>query len=228
MVFSAHPDDAEMAMGGTLLKLSRSGLKIHHVCLTRGEMGTHGDVDTRAREFETACSLAGCIGEMWDLPDTAVENTPAQRIRVARAIRQYRPKIVFCPYHTNPLGELGGIANVDHYASGSLVRDGVKMARLDKTVGEFPKHTIHKLYFYMLPRDIRPRIYVDVSDVIDDTVALIECYKSQMAIGFSGRPIQDLLLVRRAAAGLDIGSQYAEGFTTDLPLVLQPRHFIDL
>ncbi|RMG42815.1 MAG: hypothetical protein D6719_05330 [Candidatus Dadabacteria bacterium] len=226
LIFSAHPDDAEMAMGGTLLKLARAGLKLHHVVLTHSEMSTHGDVKTREAEFKSACEFIGCQGEFLDFYDTQVENTPQARLKIARVIRQYRPAAVFAPYHTNNRGEPGGIANVDHYATGALVRDAVKIARLKKTVPELEPHTVKRLFFYMLPRDVLPRLYVNITDLIDDAMALVRCYKSQMKINFMGNDIEHILKTKKASFGIEVGAGYAEGFTTDLPLEITPELII--
>ena len=40
-IFS-HPDDAELSVAGTLLKLKQQGYRTAVVDLTRGEMGTRG------------------------------------------------------------------------------------------------------------------------------------------------------------------------------------------
>lgn len=228
LVFGAHPDDGEMIMGGTMIKLVKAGYSLKYICLTQGEMGTFGDAATREAEFKQSCKIIGCSGELLDFPDTRVENTPHGRIKLARIIRAAKPKIVFAPYHSNSLAELSGVANVDHYASGALVRDACKMARLEKTVPDLAKHQIQKLYFYMLPRDVYGGLYVDVSDVIDTTLQAITAYASQMNIKPQGKDIKEVLLTRRKAAGLDIGVEYAERFCTDLPLRMQAKHFLEL
>lgn len=228
LVFGAHPDDAEMAMGGTMIRLVDAGFSVKQVILTPADMSTHGTPESRVREFEAACTSIGCSGEILDYQDTAVENTQEVRFRLARIIRQHTPAIVFAPFHSNPRGELGGVANVDHYTTGAAVRDAVKMARLQRTVPDVAKHTVKKLYFFMLPRDLLPSLYVDISDVIDRTMAAIRCYKSQMAINFIGNDIEHTLHTRRAARGLDIGVKYAEVFVTDLPLILKPGQFFEI
>lgn len=228
LVFGAHPDDAEMAMGGTMIRLVDQGFSLKQVILTPADMSTYGTPQSRVSEFKAACAAVGCSGEILDYKDTGVENTQEVRLRLARIIRQHTPAIVFAPFHSNPRGELGGVANVDHYTTGAAVRDAVKMARLEKTVPDVPKHTVKKLYFFMLPRDVLPTLYVDISDVMDRTMAAIRCYKSQMAINFIGNDIEHALQTRRAARGLDIGARFAEAFTTELPLILEPEQFFRL
>ena len=58
LIFAAHPDDAELAMGGTIAKLTKSDLKVGIIDLTRGELGTRGTAETRQREaFNAAITL---------------------------------------------------------------------------------------------------------------------------------------------------------------------------
>jgi bacillithiol biosynthesis deacetylase BshB1 len=228
LVVSAHPDDAEMAMGGTLVALTSSGLKVHHLVLTRGEMSTYGDVETRMEELRAASEIVGCSYEVLDFGDLRIENTPDNRLVVAERIRRLQPKIVFAPYHTNTAAELGGIANIDHYTSGSLVRDAVKLARLEKAVPGVAKHTVKKLYFYMLPRHIRPTIAVDVTEHWERAFMAIRAYRSQMDIVHLGHQIEEHLLAMRTGLGLEIGVRYAEGFVTDQRLNFRPEHFLQV
>jgi len=218
LVFGAHPDDAEMAMGGTMIRLTNAGYRLLSVSLTRGQMSTKGTVEERLEEFANASKVIGCSHLALDFMDTEVENRPEGRKAVAALIRRHRPRIVFAPYHTNPYGELWGIANVDHYAAGSLVRDGAKMARLDKVIPDLPPHQIDQLYFYMLPRDVHPNLLVDVSDVIERTFEAIRCYRSQMELVINGSRVEQILRTMRAHPAVAIGAEYAEGFTTELPL----------
>ena len=228
LVVSAHPDDCEFAMGGTLIKMAQAGSKIFSLVLTESEMSTSGDVERRKRELAAACSIVGMQYEQWDLPDTGIDNTRENRLRVAKLIRQLKPRVVFAQYHTNPVGEMAGVAHVDHYTTGSLVRDAVKMARLEKTVPDVPKHTVSRLYFYMLPRQVMPTMLVDVSDVAERLQQLIGAYDSQLINKFGGLNLSDYLMTRRSNLGMDIGVRYAEGFITDVPLRMTPQSILAL
>ena len=57
LAIGAHPDDVDMICGGTLAKLVAGGRAVAIVDLTRGEMGTRGSPEIRARE---ALASAGC------------------------------------------------------------------------------------------------------------------------------------------------------------------------
>ena len=57
-VFS-HPDDAELTMAGTLFKLKAQGYRTGVIDMTRGEMGTRGTPEIRAKEALNAAALMG-------------------------------------------------------------------------------------------------------------------------------------------------------------------------
>ena len=59
LVFAPHPDDAELGMGGTIVKLARQGHRIHIVDMTNGEPTPHGTVETRAKESAAAAKVLG-------------------------------------------------------------------------------------------------------------------------------------------------------------------------
>ena len=225
IVFGAHPDDAEMGMGGTMVKLVKAGYKVLTVSLTNSELSTYGDVESRKKEFAEAAEIIGTKHLALDFVDGQVENNYESRLKVARVIREFRPKIVFAPYHTNNLADLGGRSNVDHYTTGSLVRDSIKLARLAKAIPDLERHEIQKSFFYLEPRDKWANIIVDVSDEIQQAMQAIRAYKSQMEIKLAGQKIEDILLTWRRAVGLSIGVQYAESFVSDMELNFKPEHF---
>jgi LmbE family N-acetylglucosaminyl deacetylase len=228
IVIGPHPDDVEFEMAGTIMKITRSGRKVLSLCLTKGEMSTHGTMAEREKEFAAACALLGCDGLQLDLPDTDVQNTRENRLRIARIIRKATPAIIFAPHPHNPVADLGGVSNVDHYTTGALVRDAVKMARLQKTIPDLPRHEIKKLYLFMLPRSVQPTVLVDVSDIIEDIRNVFRAYTTQMNIRFMGGKVEPFLMTTRAANGALIGVAYAERFASDMSLVFEAKSFFEV
>jgi bacillithiol biosynthesis deacetylase BshB1 len=215
LIVGAHPDDAEMAMGGTLLKLVRAGHRVMVISLTRGERGTYGSPEERAEEFEAAARLGGYDHGMLDFGDGFVANSPENRLEVMKLIRRFRPRLLFTPYHTNRFGHLDGAAHSDHFTTGTLVRDAVKLARLKNMDPDIPVHTVRRLFYFTLPKDLHPTFIVDVGDVIEDLRKLLRCYRSQMDIERHGSNILDILEVYRRAGGLKAGLKYGEQFLSD-------------
>ncbi|MDM7916484.1 MAG: PIG-L family deacetylase [Candidatus Eisenbacteria bacterium] len=225
LVFSPHPDDAEMTVAGTMIRLIRSGRRILSVALTGGEKGTYGDRETRAREFAAANEVIGSSGRILDFPDTEVFNSPQGRLTIARVVREHRPSIVFAPYHTNRFDHHDGTANSDHFATGQLVRDGLKLARFRNVMPEIPAHDVRRLFYYMVPKDMMPTMVVDVSEVMDDVHRAIQAYESQMKIWKAENSILPLLDTVRAYYGIRIGRKYGEAFLSDEALAFAPDLF---
>src|SRR3954467_4596504 len=91
----AHPDDAELVMGGTLVREAAAGRRIALVDLTRGESGSRGTPEVRAKEAEAAARILGVTHrESLGLPDSALERSVEQRDVVVAALRRLRPAIV--------------------------------------------------------------------------------------------------------------------------------------
>ena len=51
LAFGAHPDDVELSCGGTIHKSITQGKTVGIIDLTEGELGTRGDVKTRANDL---------------------------------------------------------------------------------------------------------------------------------------------------------------------------------
>jgi bacillithiol biosynthesis deacetylase BshB1 len=215
VVFGAHPDDAEMGMGGTIAKLCRAGRRVLIVSLTRGEAATHGTPELRAREAAAAAATLGCEHRLLDFPDSRIAVDAPGRETLARLLRELAPRLVFAPYPGNQLGHHDGAAHVDHLAAGALVRDAVKLARMRGVEPRLPAHDVGRLFYYMVPRDRYPNLVVDVSAEYDTLVRAIEAYGSQMAIRRQGSPIGTLLETYRRYHGVTAGCAYAEAFLCD-------------
>ena len=93
LVFAAHPDDAELAMGGTIARFANEGFSVGIVDLTRGEMGTRGSAETRQKEaLEATKILKTSIRENLLIPDGDIEISNGNIIKVITVMRKYKPK----------------------------------------------------------------------------------------------------------------------------------------
>src|SRR5687768_11119692 len=98
LAFGPHPDDVEMCAGGLLLRLAKAGRRLAIVDATRGEAGSRGTPEIRARESAAASAILHLAGrENLGLPDTGVTATPAATEGFTAAIRRWRPRIVLSP-----------------------------------------------------------------------------------------------------------------------------------
>lgn len=176
IVVAAHPDDAEISMGGTILKLVRSGRKVGIVDVTRGEMGTRGDRATRDAETAAASELMGLDArENLGLPDGRVEVTSEARERLAALFRRYRPEVVLA-HHTEDL-------HPDHVAAGRLAREAwylSGLARLAEEDGGPPARRPRRIFHFMSHLAGDPAFVIDVTPVWEEKVKLVSCYASQL------------------------------------------------
>jgi len=125
LAIAAHRDDVEQTCGGTLLKMAALGHRTGILDLTRGEMGTRGTAEDRAREaVDAAKVLQVSWREALDIPDGRVENTWENRLKVARIIRQTRPRVVVLPYWEG--------RHPDHYTASKLGYEACFVAGLAK------------------------------------------------------------------------------------------------
>jgi len=125
LAIAAHRDDVEQTCGGTLLKMADRGHRAGILDLTRGEMGTRGTAEDRAREAADAARIL-CVSwrEALDIPDGRVENSWENRLKVARVIRQTRPRVVILPYWEG--------RHPDHYTASKLGYEACFLAGLAK------------------------------------------------------------------------------------------------
>src|SRR5271168_2558728 len=165
LALAAHRDDVEQTCAGTLLKMAERGYRTGILDLTRGEMGTRGTAEDRAREAEEAAKI---LRVSWrqalDIPDGRVENTWENRLKVARVIREQRPRVVILPYWKG--------RHPDHYTASTLGYEACFLAGLTKIVlnkqgladDSLPPHRPFKIIYATLYYDVRPTFVVDITE----------------------------------------------------------------
>src|SRR2546423_923375 len=98
LVVGPHPDDQELGMGGTIVKLARQGHRIHIVDMTNGEPTPKGSVEIRAREAAEAAKVLGVQRTLLGLKNREVTHNLESRHKLAALIRVHRPNVIFLPY----------------------------------------------------------------------------------------------------------------------------------
>lgn len=221
LVLGAHPDDADLGIGGIIAKLAGRGDKICMADLTAGEMGSRGTLEERQQEAQEAAQRLGaqsrdCLG----LPDSQLANVPEQRLRVLACIRRVRPTYIFAPMTPD--------RHPDHCAAHELARDANFMAGLHKIQTDAPPHRAGRLFYYHPYHSTQsaPTLVVDISAVYEQKIHALKAFTSQFHNpGYQGavtyiasQAFWEDIEIRARFWGQRIGVEYGEPLYTDLPL----------
>jgi bacillithiol biosynthesis deacetylase BshB1 len=222
LAFGVHPDDVELGCSGTILAAIQQGKKVGLVDLTRGELGTRGNAETRNAESEAAARVLGIHArENLEMADGFFEHNEENILKVIRAIRKYSPDIILCnaPEDRHP----------DHGRSCKLVTDAAFLSGLRK-IGTLddngktqeawrPKYVFH----YIQDKYIEPDFIFDISEFHDKKREAIQCYATQFYnpeldepnTYISSPEFLESITAREIILGKRIGVRYAEGFLTE-------------
>jgi N-acetylglucosamine malate deacetylase 1 len=207
LVIGPHPDDQELGMGGTIVKLAAQGHRVHLVDMTNGEPTPLGSPEIRARESAAAARVMGVERTLLGLPNRQVVHDIPSRHKLAAEIRRHRPDWLFVPYPMD--------AHPDHVAVSRIAEDARFDAKLTKTDihGEpcYPKRIIY-YYCTHLRMNFTPNFCTDISDTIDKKMEAVRSYESQFA-GTSAY-VPEMVKTIAAYFGSRIGTAYAEPFYT--------------
>jgi N-acetylglucosamine malate deacetylase 1 len=181
-IFS-HPDDAELSVAGTLLKLKSLGYRTGVCDFTRGEMGTRGTPEIRAQEAAEAAHVMKLdVRINLEQPDGHVQPTELARVALVRVLRAYRPKVLLTTHEDDP--------HPDHANTSIIVRQSARLAtmkRYDEESG-LPAVPMPAIMHSLFSRRIVPSFVVDVSEFVDDKMNAIRAYRSQFYNAASSEP----------------------------------------
>ena len=223
LAIGAHPDDVELGCGATIAKEIANGKKVGIIDLTRGELGTRGNAETRDKESEAAAKILGvAFRKNMEFADGFFVNDKNHQIELIKMIRKYRPEIVIC----NAVDD----RHIDHAKGSKLVSDACFLSGLLKIDTKYadtkewqepwrPKAVYHFIQW----KNLEPNIVVDVSDFIDKKMRAVLAYKTQFydpksdapETPISSKNFTDSIIYRARDLGRLVGVEYAEGFTVE-------------
>lgn len=230
LVIAAHPDDAEISVGGTLLAVKAAGLSTGVLDLTRGEMGTRGTPELRAEEAEAASLV---LGLDWrsnlGLPDARLEDGVSAREAVAEVLRATRPRVLL----VHDSADL----HPDHAAAGRIARAAAYLAGLARladgpnlTSEPFRPTRVYTFYSHEAPT---PGFVVDIGATFEDKLRAVRCYRSQCAQeGESdghfvrGTDIVERVRIRARFDGARVGIEFGEALSAERPLRLDASELL--
>ncbi|MDO7905038.1 bacillithiol biosynthesis deacetylase BshB1 [Paenibacillus sp. JX-17] len=224
LIFGAHADDAEIGMAGTIAKHTSAGLKVGICDLTRAEMSSNGDVDTRQAEAEAASSVLGLSARTnLGLPDRGLMLNQDHISAVTAEIRRHAPRIVFAPYWED--------RHPDHVMCSKIVEEAVFNAKLRRYMPELPSVQVSQLYFYFINDVGKTDLVVDITEYYGQKEASLQCYQSQFeAVTGTNQaqtvstPLNQGYMERIKARDSLLGQRmlipFAEGFASKTPFVV--------
>lgn len=177
LIFAAHPDDAELGMGGTIAKLSAEGKSVGIIDFTEAELSSNGTVESRKEESTEASKVLNIsVRENLKIPDGKIKINDEIVRSVITTIRKHQPKIIFAPYFND--------RHPDHIGASKIVKEAVFFSGLIKIKTEFngKEQQIYrpdKLYYYMQTYEFAPSFIVDISNHFETKMKSVRAYKSQ-------------------------------------------------
>jgi bacillithiol biosynthesis deacetylase BshB1 len=232
LVFAAHPDDAELSMGGTIAKLTSLKFKVGIIDFTRGELGTRGSAELRQQEaFQAALALKVAVRENLNIPDGDIVKNKQNLVKVIMSIRKYKPKIIFAPYFND--------RHPDHIDTSILVKKAmfssglIKIKTFDKEVAQ-QAFRPNKLFYYMQTYTFDPSFIVDITACFEAKMKAVNSYSSQFFNPRSTEPetfiskpgFIQYIESRAQYYGFQIGKQYGEPFYCEEKIELEIKNFL--
>jgi len=187
----AHPDDVEIACGGTLARLARKGYKVGIVDLTDGEpTPLSPGPDVRMDEARRAAEILGVAVRLnLNLPNRRLFDGFEARLALAKVLRRHRPKVVV------GFGGKTVLASPDHYQAMLITDAAVFYSRLTKWDEHFdglPVHTVsNQLSFHIglhgldLPES-SGYVVADIGSTLGVKIEAVKCYETQFPAAKAG------------------------------------------
>jgi len=229
IAFAPHPDDAEMACGGFLLKAKSMGYSTGIVDLSLGELSTNGDLDTRKMETIDATRILGLdLRKNLEISDGDISNIEKNRIKVIRCLRQYKPKIVITPFEKD--------RHPDHENASKLLKDSIFLSGLKKLETGDPAYRPGVVLNYMLGHEFTPSLVIDISGYYEKKMEAIRAFRSQIYCKreerdktyISTKYFYDFLHNRDKCFGLKVFTDYGEPYYIESVIrVDDPIKFFD-
>lgn len=181
IVFGAHPDDCELAAGGTAARWVQQGYKVKFVSVTNGDIGHHemaGAILARRRtaEVQKCAQILGVETEVLDIHDGELLPTLENRRTITRLIRQWQADVVVShrPNDYHP----------DHRYTAILVQDAAFMVIVPSFCPDVPALRKNPVFLYSQdtfkkPNPFIPDVVVPIDDVIEQKVACVDALESQ-------------------------------------------------
>lgn len=224
LVVGAHPDDAEVHVGGILALASERGLAAAILDLTAGELGTRGSAETRKVESMDSTRILGVHRIILDLPDGRFDEGEGNRLKLMMEIRHQRPAVIVLPAPDD--------RHPDHRRAHRLCAEAAYYAGLKNYPCPGEPWRPRAIAWMGGENPGRPDLLVDVSRVWDRRMAAFDAFGSQFrddpgapATRIAHPAFRRGVLGRAMHWGSLMMADWAEGLFCEKPI---PSHLLAL
>ncbi len=223
MIFAAHPDDAELGMGGTIANLTSGGRKVGLIDLSAGELGSRGNAETRKKEAEESTKILNITyRENLGFPDGNLKPTLEFRKVIVSLMRKHKPEIIFAPYNND--------RHPDHIGVSMLIKEamffsGVTKYETKENGSLQSAYRPKKLFYFMQTYEFQPTFIIDISKTFKKKMNAVYAYNSQFhnpnaaseepETFISSPEFIKYLEARAKYFGFKIGKEYGEAFYSE-------------
>ena len=219
LAIGIHPDDVELSASGTLLRHASLGKTFGLLDLSKGELGTRGTAETRAKEARDSARILGAaFRETLDIPDGMFVPGPENWLKIIRVLRACRPEIVLCnaPDDRHP----------DHGRAAKMVLDACfysgleKIETIDNEGNKQEKWRPQAVYHYIQDKHLTPDFVVDITPYFHRKMEAILAFRTQFydpngsgpETPISGKDFIEFMEAKAKVFGRPVQAKYAEGF----------------
>ena len=206
MAVMAHPDDAEIWCGGTLILNAEKGEAVRICSLS------YKRDSARGKEAQEGAKRIGCEVEFLGLKDTSIRDTDEAAEQLRRAIDSFRPDTIITHWFDD--------MHLDHEATFRVVRRALVCDFLVNSMDDFnafPRIFCCDTYASLgLHGPFKPDRFVDVTHIWEKKKAAIKAHESQILSLYI-----DMIDRQCLSHGKAAGTKRAEGFFY-LPLFGRP------
>lgn len=206
LVFSPHPDDAELGCGGAIVKAVKNDLAVGIIDMTAGEKGTYGTKKIRIQEAQAAQKILGFHSrENLHLPDSSISYNISKKTvySVATKIREYQPTVIITPYWLD--------RHPDHKATTEIVTQACHIAKLKKIDLDYEPHKTQQVIFYEINQQTPFTLIMDISEEFPLKKKAILAYQSQFkefSKDYLPFPVEERCKYYGSLIGVDYGEAY--------------------
>jgi LmbE family N-acetylglucosaminyl deacetylase len=225
LAVGCHPDDLEIACGGTLRKYVEQGAEVHMCHVANGCQG-HVVIEPeplrliRTREAEMAGQVIGAKQVInLDVPDMEVNaHDFAIMDAMADVVRSVRPDVIITHNHEDYM--------YDHCQTSIIATNGSFCSGLSHRPRAHEPFSSFVPVFFMdtlAGVNFQPTHYVDITNQIETKIKALECHESQLKwmLEHDGIDFADMVRTCSKYRGYQCGAAYAEGFR---PYNVYPRY----